>query len=130
MKIILIALALFSFSAVAQITPDKLAGEWATNCIKSQMLETQGYVIELYTFQKPNEFQFRQTWYKDANCKKNVFKNIVQKGTFTLGKENTNNGFNPAGTLEVEFVNKDVTDKGLVWMDKENNQLRISRGMG
>jgi hypothetical protein len=130
MKAFIIGLGLVSFSALAQIDTAKLGGEWTSGCIQSQSKNDQGYVVEVYSFERPAKFQLKRTWFKEQYCIGDSFKSDSENGTFKIGKENTNNGFNPAGTFEVEFKSETATDKGLLWVNDSYQKLRISRGLG
>ena len=118
-------------SAFAGVDTEKLAGKWKSSCSQMQIDDKQGHVVEVYAIKHPDTFEFERRWYKDAYCEK-LFSTQSEKGVFKVGKENTNNGFNPAGTYEVVYKStaRASSDKGLIWVDADYKKLRLSRGMG
>ena len=98
-------------------------------CTQSQSGGKQGYMIETYSFAKAGSFKMERQWFKDLKC---TIKTDVEaeSGTFTVGKENTNNGFNPAGTYEAQYKTEKGIELGLLWVDAGYAKLRLARGFG
>jgi hypothetical protein len=109
---------------------DKLSGEWSSGCIQMQNGEQQGYVIEQYGFDQSKKITLTRTWFKNPQCKGNAFFTKTENGSFEIGQENTNNGFNPAGTYEAKFSMGNGTELGLLWVNKDFSEMRLSRGFG
>lgn len=129
-KIILPILCIFSFHSFADIDLEKLSGSWSMNCTQTQKDNGfQAYLIEVYTFKQSGNYRLTQQWYKDANCK-DLIKNETQIGTISISKENTNNGFNPAGTYETKYAHTNIVELGLLWVDKKYSKLRVGKGFG
>jgi hypothetical protein len=128
-KLIIFTLFLTYSHAFADIDLSKLSGSWAINCTQSQTTGKQGFVIETYTFTQTGSYQLTRQWYKDSNCKGKTEKEI-ELGVFKIGKENTNNGFNPSGTYETEYKNKNGIELGLLWADEAYIKLRVAKGFG
>ena len=131
MRALMLLLALsLSSSVFAKLDPKKLEGSWRTNCTQSQGNGKQGHMIETYTFEEANQFELKRDWFKTAGCEGTPFHTDEEKGTIKIGKENTNNGFNPEGTYEVEYTHERGSDKGLLWLSSAGTKIRVSRGMG
>lgn len=128
-KIIFVFLVLLSFSTLASIKEDKLKGKWTSGCIQMQNGKNQGFVTEAYSFDK-KEIKLTRTWYKSSKCSGKVSLIQNENGSFEVGKENTNNGFNPSGTYEVKFSMKDGEELGLLWAKEDYSIIRLSRGFG
>ena len=128
-KLISCLLMIISFSASAAVDLDKLAGSWDMFCTQSQTGGKQGYMIETYSFTKTGSYKLDRQWYKDANCKTKTDLDS-ESGSFVVGKENTNGGFNPAGTYETQYKTEKGTELGLLWVDGNYSKLRLARGFG
>lgn len=117
-------------SASAEMDFNKLAGRWSNQCTQTQNNRHQGYTVETYTFIKPNGFKLKRQWFKDPDCKGKLFQTETEAGSFQIGKENTNRGFNPTGTYETQYITGKALEKGLLWVNDDYTTLRLSRGFG
>lgn len=130
MKKLIIFLSLFtSLSSFAGIDLDKLAGPWKMFCTQSQSAGKQGYMIETYSFTKSGNFSLERQWFKDIKCTIKT-ETDSESGNIVVGKENTNNGFNPAGTYETQYKTEKGIELGLLWVDSKYTKLRLARGFG
>lgn len=130
MKTLFCLLALLTLSQTfAAPTLEKLNGQWALVCTQTQINGVQGHTLEAYTF-NGSSYQFKRQWFKKAGCKDTPFKVDSEEGTLKLGKENTNNGFNPEGTFEIDYVSSQRTDQGVIWLNEAGTKMRTARGLG
>lgn len=131
MKYLTLTLALLTGNmAFAGIDFSQIEGSWSIKCTQSQASGKQGFILETYTFTPEKEFKFTRNWFKKSGCEGTPFEKDTESGKVKLGEENTNNGFNPAGTHEADFTVGEKTDLGLIWVNSENSKLRITRGSG
>lgn len=107
----------------------KLSGTWSSGCMQMQDGKNQGYVTEAYSFDQ-NKISLKRSWFKAQNCQGKAFLSQSEKGTFDVGRENTNNGFNPSGTHEVIYSIGQGSELGLLWVNDTFSELRLSRGFG
>jgi hypothetical protein len=129
--IVLVCLSISpSFGNPSSVNLDKLSGKWVSDCIQMQNGEHHGHVIETYSFDQKKKIQMKRSWFKDTKCTDKVFYSQTENGSFDFGKENTNNGFNPPGTYEVRYTLENGVELGLLWVNKEYSELRLSRGFG
>jgi hypothetical protein len=128
-KIILCFMMITSLSSLAAVDLDKLTGAWKLFCTQSQSGGKQGYMIETYTFTKTGSFQLDRQWFKDVKC---TIKTQAESdsGSIVVGNENTNGGFNPAGTYETQYKTEKGIELGLLWVDSKYTKLRLARGFG
>lgn len=127
----------YDFSSSAKTTAkipfidlSKIAGIWISVCIQTQSDDRQGFMLERYTLKESKEIELKRAWFKDGTCKGKSFFSENEKGTFEVGKVNTNNGFNPPETREAVFEVKGKKDLGLIWINADYSQMRLSRGLG
>jgi hypothetical protein len=125
----LLALLIFSF-AYAATGSINLVGTWTSGCIQSNVNGHSGNVIETYSFAADNHYSFERAYYRDGACTDSLSQSDSENGTITIGRGNTNQGFNPSGTVEVQYSNEISTDKGLAWVSADGSKLRVARGMG
>lgn len=118
-----------SKESASLITTDDLRGTWSSPCIQTQNNSRQGYVVDRYTFSDGNTLSFTRRWFKKAGCQ-GKSEPEGEQGSFSLGGENLNNGFNPPGTTEIKLRFSEKTELGLVWLSDDRSELRISRGFG
>lgn len=131
MKTILFIAVLFNMTlAQAEIDLKKLEGNWKLSCVQTQNSSKQGFVTETYSFDKTGSFKLEKAWFKMASCEGKAEAIDVESGSLTIGKENTNNGFNPAGTHEAQFKTSQGTEQGLLWVNESFTKLRLARGFG
>ena len=129
-KIISIISIILSLNVLSSISIEKLEGYWSSSCTQSQNSNgNQGYLVETYRFNKDRSYQLDRIWYSDSKCKK-IAKKEKESGNFTLGKENTNKGFNPVGTYETQFKHDNKLEQGLLWVSESYSKLRIAKGFG
>jgi hypothetical protein len=130
MKKLIISLVLLnSIPTFANVDLGKLAASWKMFCTQSQSSGKQGFMIETYTFTKTGSFQLDRQWFKDAGCKTKT-EIESESGSIEIGKENTNNGFNPVGTYEAQYKTEKGNELGLIWVDGSYSKLRLARGFG
>jgi len=131
MKYFFLTLSVLTLNtAFAEIDFAKIEGSWSIKCTQSQVGGKQGHVTETYTFTPAKEYKFTRNWFKKSDCEGTPFEKDTEAGKVKIGKENTNNGFNPAETYEADFTIGETTDLGLMWVNSENTKLRITRGLG
>lgn len=129
----LISLFLLILSVATTYAASKegnLQGKWQMKCTQSQIGDDKGFIVESYTFLVDGEFTRERLWFNDANCMKKYKKREVHTGTISIGKENLNNGFNPAGTYEAKYKQSASADLGLIWVNASKTKIRLSRGIG
>lgn len=130
MKILLALLSIIIIpQSFAASTLDNLNGQWALDCTQTQINGVSGHTLETYTFNS-SSYQFKRQWFKKAGCKDTAFKVDTEDGTIKLGKENTNNGFNPEGTFEIDYISSKGTDQGVIWLNEAGTKMRTVRGLG
>ncbi len=128
MKKLICLISLFALSQTyASSTLEKLNGQWALDCTQTQVNGVQGHTLETYTF-NGSSYQFKRHWFKKAGCKDTAFKLDSEEGTIKLGKENTNNGFNPEGTFEIDFITSQKSEQGVIWLNGAGTKMRTARG--
>lgn len=128
MKTLIGLISIFSLSQTyAASTLEKLNGQWALDCTQTQINGLQGHTLETYTF-NASSYQFKRQWFKKAGCKDTAFKVESEEGTIKIGKENTNNGFNPEGTLEIDFTTSQKSEQGVIWVNEAGSKMRTARG--
>ena len=131
MKFSAIFFSILCFSqAFGAVELEKLSGDWKNSCAQAQMNSKQGFITEVYSFNKTSEFAMKREWFKEAGCIGEVFSVDEEQGSLKIGKENSNNGFNPQGTYDADFVTEKGMDKGLIWISGDYSKLRLSRGFG
>lgn len=131
MKFSAIFFSMLCFSqAFAAVELEKLSGDWKNLCSQAQMNGKQGFITEVYSFNESSAFAMKREWFKEAGCSGDVFAVDEEQGTLKIGKENTNNGFNPQGTYDADFDSAKGVDKGLIWISGDYSKLRLSRGFG
>ena len=128
MKFSAIFFSLLYFSQV--FASVELSGDWKSSCSQAQMNGKQGFVTEVYSFKKTSAFELKREWFKQAGCSGEFFAVEEEQGSLKIGKENSNNGFNPQGTFEADFETTKGVDKGLIWISSDLSKLRLSRGFG
>jgi hypothetical protein len=129
-NLIFTCLFLTSLHAYADIDTSKLAGSWKSSCTQQQESNGKsGHMTETYTFSKSGNYDLLRQWYQDGACKQATDKD-KESGLILIGKENLNNGFNPAGTFETQFKSNNSNYLGLIWVDSMYENLRLSRGIG
>ncbi len=106
-----------------------IEGSYETSCIQTQMNQTQGNIIETYTFSN-DSFKMIRRWFRTPSCTGDIFQTNIEEGTYIIGKENLNNGFNPKGTFDLDLSIKDSKSLGLIWISEDKTVLKISRGIG
>jgi hypothetical protein len=128
MKKLLCLFALLNLSAAFAASLDNLNGQWVLDCTQTQINGVSGHVLESYTFNS-SSYQFKREWFKKADCKGTAFKLDAEEGTIKLGKENTNNGFNPEGTFEIDYISSKGNDRGVIWLNDMGTKMRTARGL-
>ena len=127
MKKLLSLVALLNLSVAFAASLDNLNGHWVLDCTQTQINGVSGHVLESYSFNS-SSYQFKREWFKKTGCKGNAFKVDAEEGTIKLGKENTNSGFNPEGTFEIDFITSQVTNLGVIWLNDAGTKMRTTRG--
>ncbi|WP_408097748.1 hypothetical protein ACJVC5_02210 [Peredibacter sp. HCB2-198] len=127
MKFLLISFFFISASTHAKIDNQKLNGSWISNCIQSQIYSKLGHVKEIYTFEG-SSFVFKREWYKDSKCQKISTIDTVQ-GDYQIG-DRAMDPKHPSNTFQVEFITKGQSKQGLLWVNTDHTNLRISRDYG
>jgi hypothetical protein len=104
-----------------------LIGSWESNCIQTQNQNHQGYLKEIYQFEKENQrFINQKYWYSDDQCSLQ-FDSETQVGTFKLGNKITP-FFSGPENFELDFYYDQNFDLGVVSsLSKES--IKIGRGM-
>lgn len=129
-KMLLLLLVIFSGSTFAQVDQKKLEGSWQTNCFQYQSNAEQGYAIETYTFSETVSYELKKEIYRDQDCSGVLIKTIEEKGMIKIGTENTNNGFNPSGTMNASYTTVEgKIDLGLIWISPDKSFIKLSRGL-
>lgn len=111
-------------SAEDSITP---VGGYVSGCLQTQIDSERDYRIQKYLFKENGSYIYSIEKYAKAGCVGS--KQIeVESGKVKLSGFELNSGMNPYGTRKATFVSKGKSDIGVIWFDKTESKMRISRG--